>query len=164
RHSLCRSRRQVAGRRHLSPSRVVPERGAGGQSGRRQDHSRSLLHRRSRGTALIMTAETNATRVLRREAGAPRVLSADLCVLGAGIAGVSAALEAARLGARVVLAEGGMTLGGQSVAAQIGTFCGLFANGPQPPQVTRGVADDILRDLGAQGDLHYRRIRRNTVI
>jgi glycine/D-amino acid oxidase-like deaminating enzyme len=111
-----------------------------------------------------MTAETNATRVLRREAGAPRAIGADLCVLGAGIAGVSAALEAARLGARVVLAEGGMSLGGQSVAAQIGMFCGLFANGRRPPQVTRGVADDILRDLGAQGDLHYRRSRRNTVI
>jgi glycine/D-amino acid oxidase-like deaminating enzyme len=111
-----------------------------------------------------MTAETNATRVLRREAGAPRVISADLCVLCAGIAGVSAALEAARLGARVVLAEGGMTLGGQSVAAQIGTFCGLFANGRRPPQVTHGIADDILRDLAAQGDLHYRRSRRNTVI
>jgi ribulose 1,5-bisphosphate synthetase/thiazole synthase len=111
-----------------------------------------------------MAVETNATRVLRREDGAPRAVGADLCVLGAGIAGVSAALEAARLGARVVLAEGGMSLGGQSVAAQIGTFCGLFASGRKPPQVTHGVADDILRDLGAQGDLHYRRSRRNTVI
>jgi glycine/D-amino acid oxidase-like deaminating enzyme len=106
----------------------------------------------------------NETRVLRREAPAPRAIGADLCVLGAGIAGVSAALEAARLGARTVLVDGGMILGGQSVAAQIGTFCGLFANGRNPPPVTHGIADDILRDLGAQGDLHYRRSRRNTVV
>lgn len=33
-----------------------------------------------------------------------------------------------------------------------------------PRQVTHGIADDILRDLGAQGDLHYLRDRRNTVI
>ena len=39
-----------------------------------------------------------ATRIVRRPPdGAPRRVSADICVLGAGIAGVSAALEAARL-------------------------------------------------------------------
>ena len=106
-----------------------------------------------------------ATRVSRRgEGAAAHAVTADLCVLGAGIAGVSAALEAAALGTRVALVDAGMTLGGQSVAAQIGTFCGLFANGPNPPQVTHGIADDILRDLGATGDLYFRQSRRNTVV
>ncbi|HJT07413.1 MAG TPA: FAD-dependent oxidoreductase [Stellaceae bacterium] len=109
-------------------------------------------------------ALTIPTRVLRRISSAPRGIAADLCVLGAGIAGVSAAIEAARLGARVVLIDGAPNLGGQSVAAQIGTFCGLFANGRDPPQVTHGIADDILRDLGARGDLSFIRDRRNTVI
>lgn len=109
-------------------------------------------------------ALTIPTRVLRRTAAAPRAVAADLCVLGAGIAGVSAAIEAARLGARVVLIDGAPSLGGQSVAAQIGTFCGLYANGRDPPQVTHGIADEILRDLGAQGDLSFIRDRRNTVI
>lgn len=104
------------------------------------------------------------TRVSRRGAAAPRTVAGDLCVLGSGIAGVSAALEAARLGARVVLIDAGMSLGGQSVTAQIGTFCGLFANGANPPQVTHGIADDILRDLGAAGALHYMTGRRNTII
>jgi ribulose 1,5-bisphosphate synthetase/thiazole synthase len=109
-------------------------------------------------------ALTIPTRVLRRTAAAPRGIDADLCVLGAGIAGVSAAIEAARLGARVVLVDAAPSLGGQSVAAQIGTFCGLFANGRDPPQVTHGIADDILRDLGAEGELSFIRGRRNTVI
>ncbi len=109
-------------------------------------------------------ALTIPTRVLRRTAAAPRGIDADLCVLGAGIAGVSAAIEAARLGARVVLVDAAPSLGGQSVAAQIGTFCGLFANGRDPSQVTHGIADDILRDLGAEGELSFIRGRRNTVI
>jgi hypothetical protein len=48
-------------------------------------------------------------------------------------------------------------LGGQAVNSIIGTFCGLFANGTHGYQFTHGIADDILRDLGAQGALHYRR-------
>ena len=50
-------------------------------------------------------------------------------MLGAGIAGVSAALEAARLGRKVALVDGLPALGGQAVNSIIGTFCGLFANG-----------------------------------
>jgi flavin-dependent dehydrogenase len=99
-----------------------------------------------------------ATRIVRRAAGAAaRHVAADICVLGAGIAGVSAALEAARLGRKVALVDALPALGGQAVNAIIGTFCGLFANGTHGHQLTHGIADDILRDLGAQGALHYRR-------
>jgi flavin-dependent dehydrogenase len=101
---------------------------------------------------------STATRIVRRAAGASaRQLSADICVLGAGIAGVSAALEAARLGRKVALVDSLPALGGQAVNSIIGTFCGLFANGTHGYQLTHGIADDILRDLGAQGALHYRR-------
>jgi hypothetical protein len=84
-------------------------------------------------------------------------VSADICVLGAGIAGVSAALEAARLGGKVALVDALPALGGQAVNSIIGTFCGLFANGTHGIQLTHGIADDILRELGAQGALYYRR-------
>ncbi len=80
--------------------------------------------------------------------------SADICVVGAGISGVSAAIEAARLGRKVVLVDGLPSLGGQAVNSIIGTFCGLFSNGPSARQLTHGIADDILRDLGAQGAAH----------
>jgi hypothetical protein len=106
-----------------------------------------------------------SSRVLRRtaEASALRV-EADLAVLGAGIAGVSAALEAAALGLKTVLIDGAANLGGQSVGAEIGTFCGLYGNGRSPQQVTHGIADEILRDLGRTADLHYLSDRRNTMI
>jgi flavin-dependent dehydrogenase len=101
---------------------------------------------------------STATRIVRRPAdGPPWHLSADICVLGAGIAGISAALEAARLGRKVALLDGLPALGGQAVNSIIGTFCGLFANGTHGRQLTHGIADDILRDLGAQDALHYRR-------
>jgi flavin-dependent dehydrogenase len=101
---------------------------------------------------------STATRIVRRTAGAaPQHVSADICVLGAGIAGVSAALEAARLGRKVALLDGLPALGGQAVNSIIGTFCGLFANGTHGHQLTHGIADGILRDLGAQDALYYRR-------
>jgi flavin-dependent dehydrogenase len=104
------------------------------------------------------TTISTATRIVRRlEAATARQLAADICVVGAGIAGVSAALEAARLGRKVALVDGLPALGGQAVNSIIGTFCGLFANGTHGHQLTHGIADGILRDLGAQGALYYRR-------
>jgi len=98
-----------------------------------------------------------ATRIVQRDsAAAVRNLEADLCVVGAGSAGISAALEAAALGRRVVLIDGQHALGGQAVNSIIGTFCGLFANGDRGYQVTHGIADGILRDLGALDALFYR--------
>jgi flavin-dependent dehydrogenase len=101
---------------------------------------------------------STATRIVRRaEHATPQRVSADICVIGAGIAGVSAALEAARLGRKVALVDGLPALGGQAVNSIIGTFCGLFGNGTHGPQLTHGIADDILRELGAQDALYYRR-------
>src|SRR4051794_9256572 len=98
-----------------------------------------------------------ATRIVRRAGGTVRQIGTDICVVGAGSAGISAALEAARLGRRVVLVDGLHALGGQAVNAVVGTFCGFFSNGTSGYQTVHGIADGILRDLGAQGALHYRR-------
>lgn len=75
---------------------------------------------------------------------------AEICVVGAGIAGVSAAVEASRLGRKALIVDSQPALGGQAVHSIIGTFCGLFSNGPNPRQLTHGIADDILRDLGGE--------------
>jgi 2-polyprenyl-6-methoxyphenol hydroxylase-like FAD-dependent oxidoreductase len=85
-----------------------------------------------------------------RDSAIPRV-EADICVIGAGISGTSAAIEAARLGRGVVIVDGLPTLGGQAVNSIIGTIVGLFSNGPNARQLTHGIADDILRDLGEEG-------------
>ena len=109
-----------------------------------------------------------ATTVVRSEGRpTPWEVSADTCVVGAGIAGISTAVEAARLGQNVVLIDSLPSLGGQAVNGIIGTFAGLYSNGPNPDQhyqFTHGIADDILRDLGAAGDLHYRRGKWTTVL
>ena len=97
------------------------------------------------------------TRIVRRQPQPAQHVDVDICVVGAGIAGVSAALEAARLGRRVAIVDGLPTLGGQAVNSIIGTFCGLFANGTHGAQFTYGVAEDILRDLGRIPGALYRR-------
>jgi len=109
-----------------------------------------------------MSSGTIPTRIVRRE-GAPAltVIKADICVLGAGISGVSAALEAARLGRKVVLVDGAPAVGGQAIGSIIGTLIGLFTHGPQPFQLTHGVADDLIRDLTAEGSVL--RMHRSTV-
>lgn len=84
------------------------------------------------------------------------VVTADVCVVGAGIAGVSAAVESARLGRAVVLVDSLPVLGGQMVNSLIGLFCGVFGNAPEHRRLTHGIFDDILADLGASGDLFYR--------
>jgi len=96
------------------------------------------------------------TRIVRRNRVGRSLIehSADICVVGAGISGVSAAIEAARLGCKVILIDGLPALGGQAVNSIIGMIVGLFGNPPRNKQLTHGIADDIIRDLSATGDLH----------
>jgi hypothetical protein len=97
------------------------------------------------------------TRVLRRSTKpAPSVITADICVVGSGVAGVSAALEAARLGRSVVIIDAAPSLGGQAVGSIIGTIIGLYTHGPEPYQITHGIADDLIADLTAEGSLSRR--------
>ncbi|MFI5013030.1 MAG: FAD-dependent oxidoreductase [Hyphomicrobiales bacterium] len=106
------------------------------------------------------------TNIVRRAPRAePWRVKADICVVGAGIAGTSAAIEAARLGRRVVLVDGLPVLGGQAVNSIIGTFCGLFANGTHGHQFTHGIADDIIRTLGSNKEqLYFRHGPHTTVV
>ena len=97
------------------------------------------------------------TRIHRRAArGEPATVSADICVIGAGIAGVSAALEAARLGRRVIVVDAAPSLGGQAVGSIIGTIIGLYSHGPVPQPLTHGIADELVAELTAEGSLHRR--------
>jgi 2-polyprenyl-6-methoxyphenol hydroxylase-like FAD-dependent oxidoreductase len=103
-------------------------------------------------------------RVVRRPPHTPiRLITADICVVGAGIAGVSAALEAARLGRRVVIVDAAPSLGGQAIGSIVGTIIGLYTHGPSPYQITRGIADDLIADLTAEGSLHRRTSMTGTI-
>jgi len=83
-------------------------------------------------------------------------LDTDICVVGAGMSGVAAALEAARLGRRVVIVDAAPALGGQAVGSIIGTIIGLYSHGERPYQITHGIADDLIADLTAEGSMHRR--------
>ena len=76
----------------------------------------------------------------------------DVCVAGAGPAGLAAALAAARSGARVCLLERHGFLGGNFTAASVGTICGLYvADGAGWTFVTRGVAEEVATALVGRG-------------
>lgn len=98
------------------------------------------------------------TRIVSR-IGAPALIEreCDICVVGSGASGVSAAIEAARAGNKVILVDGLPALGGQAVNSIIGMFCGLFMSGEDGVQLTHGIADEILHDLGQSGDLHIKK-------
>jgi len=93
----------------------------------------------------------------------PVTVEADICVVGAGMSGVSAALEAARLGRRVVIVDAAPALGGQAVGSIIGTIIGLYTHGERPYQITHGIADDLIADLTAEGSMYRRNSATGTV-
>lgn len=82
---------------------------------------------------------------------------AQVLVVGGGIAGLSAAVAARRLGADVLLVERLGFLGGVGTAGLVGNFCGFFIqrrNG-RLFQIVRGFGEEVvrrLRDLGAAGE------------
>ena len=108
-------------------------------------------------------AELHLAEVTRPASGPAHEIRADVCVVGAGIAGLSAAIESARLHRDVVLVDSLPLIGGQMVHSLIGLFCGVFGNGPEYRQLTYGIFDDIFRDLGPAGDLHFQPGHTKTV-
>src|ERR671926_50934 len=102
--------------------------------------------------------ELKVETVIKPAGGTPaHEITADVCVVGAGIAGTSAAIESARLGRDVVLVDALPVLGGQMVNSLIGLFCGVFGNAPEYKQLTHGIFDDIFAHLEAAGPghIHY---------
>jgi len=63
-----------------------------------------------------------ATHTFRREL--PVIADTDVLVVGGGMAGTSAAIAAARQGARTLLVERHAILGGATTAGGVGSFCG----------------------------------------
>jgi hypothetical protein len=79
----------------------------------------------------------------------------QVCIIGGGVAGLSAAVGAARCGLSVVLIEKYGFCGGATVAGLSGTICGLFSSGSRIEQIVFGFADEFyqrLRSRGGAGD------------
>ena len=80
----------------------------------------------------------------------PLLADVDVCVVGAGSAGSTAAIAAARGGASVVLVEQLPFLGGTSTAV-LDTFYGFWTPGDAPRKVVGGIADEVVAGLRALG-------------
>ncbi len=73
----------------------------------------------------------------------------DVVVLGAGSAGIAAAVAAARKGLRVILIERNAYPGGKATAAEVGTVCGLytFDKKAEPTYIVKGFAKEFAEKL-----------------
>lgn len=77
----------------------------------------------------------------------------DIAVIGGGIAGISAALSAARLGKKVVLAESSYILGGLATSGLVTIYLPLCDGLGR--QVSFGIAEELLKlsiSYGSEGD------------
>ena len=80
----------------------------------------------------------------------PTIASVDVCVIGAGSAGSSAAISAARGGASVLLVDRLPFLGGTSTAV-LDTFYGFYTPGSAARKVVGGIGDDVVAALRGLG-------------
>lgn len=75
----------------------------------------------------------------------PVAASPDVCVVGGGASGLSAAVAARRLGLSTVLIEKYGFCGGATVAGLSGTICGLYSSGINPQPIVFGFASEFTR-------------------
>jgi len=76
----------------------------------------------------------------------------DVCVVGAGPAGIGAALSAARNGLSVVLVESCGYAGGIATKSLVPNIFNLGLDGVQ---ITGGIADELIRRMDAKGDVRF---------
>ena len=76
--------------------------------------------------------------------------SVDVLVVGAGSAGSTAAIAAARTGAQTLLVDRFGFLGGTSTAV-LDTFYAFYTPGSQPQKVVSGIPDDVVGRLRERG-------------
>ncbi len=80
-----------------------------------------------------------------------RNIQADVAVVGGGIAGLAAAVGAARAGKKVVLLEKNAYLGGEATHSCVTAYCGFYTCSRQPVKVVGGAGDEMLRELEKLG-------------
>jgi len=74
-------------------------------------------------------------------------IKTDVAVIGAGPAGISAAVAASREGAKTLLIEKNGFLGGTPISGRPGAFCGFYTSDSSPKQIIKGIAGEMLQIL-----------------
>lgn len=82
-------------------------------------------------------------RTIKEELITPITSSCEVCVVGGGVAGIAAALAAAREGAQVTLIENSFVLGGLATSGLITIYLPLCDG--MGEQVSFGIAEELLR-------------------
>ena len=82
---------------------------------------------------------------------------ADICVIGAGPAGIAAAVSAARLGKKVILLDANTFPGGLSTAARVPVLM-PYSDGKRI--LMNGFGEDFLQRLGTRGPLEAEHVKR----
>ena len=77
----------------------------------------------------------------------PVYSNVDVLVVGGGMAGVSAAVTAGRLGMKTMLVEYQGFLGGNATNALVNDFCGFYTRTRQAQQIVKGVGGEIVQAL-----------------
>lgn len=98
----------------------------------------------------------NKSKVVKKSNEEIQCIDADVCVVGAGSSGFMAAIQAARLGKKVVLIDSSPILGGQATNSVIGLFCGLYSRTYPNYLFTYGLVEELLKDLNDENALYYR--------
>lgn len=77
----------------------------------------------------------------------PLLREVDVLVVGGGMAGVSAAVAASRMGMKTMLVEYFGFLGGNATAALVNDFCGFYTRTRKTMQLVGGIGGEIVRNL-----------------
>lgn len=90
----------------------------------------------------------------------------DACVVGAGFAGIAAAIELARLGRKTVLVERSSALGGVAHTGMHQELCGLYPHGDGMPPATlnAGLSREVAERLLARKGSSVVKVGRVTVL
>jgi len=98
-------------------------------------------------------------------------INTDILVVGAGAAGIAAAMAAAKNGLQVMVVESRDFAGGNATSAEVGTVCGLYHNSFEDPEfLVRGFAREFAeklqalsgtRPMSTKDGLHYLPYRVN---
>ena len=87
------------------------------------------------GADAVRAAAPPASSLNFSEVDLPVILEADVCVVGGGSAGTAAAISAARKGAKVVLIERGISLGGLATQGCVFPCMPTFVDGSDTPYI-----------------------------